>query len=206
MKIVVLGGSFNPPTKAHKALMEYAIKSINADLGIYLPADISYLERSRKDVQPNEILPNELRKEMLLAMSKDLNVIVEEYEFGTKNSSRTYESLKHIQSKYPDAEIYFITGSDKLPVIARWYSADKFLSEFKFLVVARKTDNIQEIVSKNEKLKKYKNTFVQYSIPEEFLKISSTTARKISRTKNISEFNEILDPTVVNLYRKFLNI
>ena len=37
-KIVVLGGSFNPPTIGHYLLMKSAIKSVNADKGIFLPA------------------------------------------------------------------------------------------------------------------------------------------------------------------------
>ena len=44
-KIVVLGGSFNPPTIAHEKLMEAAMKAINADLGIFVPSSDKYVTR-----------------------------------------------------------------------------------------------------------------------------------------------------------------
>ena len=205
-KIVVLGGSFNPPTKAHKTIMEEAIKSINADIGIYLPADISYLSHSRKDVKTNEILPNEERSKMLLSMhDSNPKIIIEDYEFITHHRSHTYESLKYIQSKYPQDEIYFITGSDKLNVISRWHSSDNLLKEFKFLVVAREDDDINEIIENNEKLKKYKNQFFKFSIPDEYLSISSTEVRRAIRKKDYETLKVHLTKSVKELYIEFID-
>ena len=36
-KIVVLGGSFNPPTTAHLALMKAAVDAAGAQLGLFVP-------------------------------------------------------------------------------------------------------------------------------------------------------------------------
>ena len=47
-KIVVLGGSFNPPTIAHEKLMEASMKAINADLGIFVPSSDKYVTRKMK--------------------------------------------------------------------------------------------------------------------------------------------------------------
>ncbi|MBQ4059501.1 MAG: hypothetical protein IJD40_11295 [Lachnospiraceae bacterium] len=44
-KIVVLGGSFNPPTIGHYLLMKSAMKSVDADKGIFLPASQQYVRR-----------------------------------------------------------------------------------------------------------------------------------------------------------------
>ena len=205
-KIVVLGGSFNPPTKAHKKIMEEAVKRIDADLGIYLPADISYLLRSKKDVKENEILPNNIREKMLLSMHNDKKFIVEDYEFKTHNHSHTYESLKYIQNKYPDADVYFITGSDKLNIISRWHSAKSLLTEFKFLVVAREQDNITAIIEKNEKLKQHKDSFIQFSIPDEYLTVSSTKVRRAIRLKNLQELNTHLEDVVKDIYVEYFKL
>lgn len=42
-KIVIMGGSFNPPTLAHYMLMKYAINAINAECGYFVPVSDAYL-------------------------------------------------------------------------------------------------------------------------------------------------------------------
>ena len=37
-KIVVMGGSFNPPTIAHQRLLLGAVKELGADKGIFVPS------------------------------------------------------------------------------------------------------------------------------------------------------------------------
>ena len=36
-RIVVLGGSFNPPTSAHYKLIKRAVDELNADVGFFVP-------------------------------------------------------------------------------------------------------------------------------------------------------------------------
>ena len=36
-KIVVMGGSFNPPTSAHYRLMKEAVDALEADIGFFVP-------------------------------------------------------------------------------------------------------------------------------------------------------------------------
>ena len=44
-KSVVMGGSFNPPTRAHVQLMEYAIETIDACRGIFVPTAHDYVAK-----------------------------------------------------------------------------------------------------------------------------------------------------------------
>lgn len=44
-RIVVLGGSFNPPTIAHLRLMEAAMEAVGAEKGIFVPVGEAYLKR-----------------------------------------------------------------------------------------------------------------------------------------------------------------
>lgn len=52
-KIVVLGGSFNPPTTAHLALMKAAVDAAGAQLGLFVPTPFWYVEKSllRQDIK-----------------------------------------------------------------------------------------------------------------------------------------------------------
>ena len=71
-KIVVMGGSFNPPTIAHKKLMVVAVDSLQADMGIYVPSSHEYVKRKMDRVKfPLEVLDEELRLQMLWKMTED---------------------------------------------------------------------------------------------------------------------------------------
>ena len=48
-KIVVMGGSFNPPTVAHFKLMKAAIDAIDASIGFFVPVSDAYLKRKMPD-------------------------------------------------------------------------------------------------------------------------------------------------------------
>ena len=42
-KIIVMGGSFNPPTIAHQRLLLGAVKELGADMGIFVPSSHTYV-------------------------------------------------------------------------------------------------------------------------------------------------------------------
>lgn len=208
-KIVVLGGSFNPPTKAHKTIMETAKEYINADKGIYLPSDISYLERSRKDKRPEEVLSNEQRTYLLQKMFEDLeDYIVEEIEYHADPKLRargmTLISLRKIRELYPDSEIYWITGSDKLEIMSRWRTSNDLFSEFKFIIFEREEDNVEDIVENNDFLKSFKENFTIIKLSEDIETISSTKVRQAIRTNNIEELKKHLVENTIEDYTNFV--
>ena len=47
-KIVVMGGSFNPPTIAHLQLMHVAMEATQASEGIFAPATYGYVLKKMK--------------------------------------------------------------------------------------------------------------------------------------------------------------
>lgn len=208
-KIVVLGGSFNPPTKAHKIIMETAKEFIKADKGIYLPSDISYLERSRKDKRPEEVLTNEQRTYLLKKMFEDLNnYTVEEIEYHADPKLRargmTLISLRKLRELYPDSEIYWITGSDKLEIMSRWRTSNDLFSEFKFIIFEREGDNVENIVENNEFLRSFKKNFTIIKLSEDIETISSTKVRQAIRTNNVKEMKKHLVENTISDYINFV--
>ena len=60
--IVVMGGSFNPPTIAHLELMRAAIEAVDARLGIFLPTGLDYVAKKMKRLKcPQDTLSNAIR-------------------------------------------------------------------------------------------------------------------------------------------------
>lgn len=209
-KIVVLGGSFNPPTKAHKIIMETSREFINADKGIYLPSDISYLERSKKDKKPEEILTNEQRTYLLKKMyGNSKNYTVEEIEYFADAKLRargmTLISLRKLRELYPDTDIYWITGSDKLEIMSRWKTAKDLFLEFKFIIFERENDNVEKIVQNNDFLKSFSNKFITIKLLKKIESISSTKARQALRIKDYSTLQRHLYETIIEDYIKFIS-
>lgn len=106
-RIVVMGGSFNPPTLAHHRLMREAIDALDAANGIFVPVSDAYLRRKMWHSHPPVVLSPEMRIRMLQSMCTDHRMIVCEKEIGTVEA-RTIPTLIELQKEYPDAEIYFL--------------------------------------------------------------------------------------------------
>ena len=65
LNIVIMGGSFNPPTLAHYRLMKHAIEAIDATHGYFVPVSDAYLRRKMRHAHPPVVLSPELRIKML---------------------------------------------------------------------------------------------------------------------------------------------
>ena len=71
-RIIVMGGSFNPPTIAHQRLLLGAVNALGADKGIFVPSSHAYVKTKMKRAKrPEETLPDHLRLKMLNAMAAD---------------------------------------------------------------------------------------------------------------------------------------
>ena len=72
-RIVVMGGSFNPPTAAHYKLMKSAVDALEADIGFFVPVSDAYLKRKMRHSHPPVVLSPEMRVRMLQSMCSDDN-------------------------------------------------------------------------------------------------------------------------------------
>lgn len=101
-KIVVMGGSFNPPTIAHYKLMKDAMQVVKADLGYFVPVSDAYLKRKMRYNKSANVLSPKVRIDMLQCMCADGTMKVSDIEMGTIKA-RSLETLMAIQEEYPAA-------------------------------------------------------------------------------------------------------
>lgn len=184
-RIVVLGGSFNPPTLAHMRLLQSALNELPADLGIFVPSSHGYVRRKMKRTpHPDEVLPDRLRLEMLNAMcADDSRLAVNDAEFTTdKGSGHTYETMCLIQQQYPGAELYFIFGADKLNGLPRWSTFEPFVRDFHLLIFKRDGFDPTAIFAGNPRLDAHREAFVFLPQPEGTEDVSSTVVRAMLRS------------------------
>lgn len=176
-RIVVMGGSFNPPTLAHYKLMKVAIDALDADKGLFVPVSDAYLRRKMSHDHPPIILSPELRVLMLKAMCNDERMAVCEKEMGTIEP-RTVPTLKFLQEDYPEAELYFLMGADKLDLLIHLNENRDFLKEFKVVIFSRDGKNIEETLRAEPSLSEYIHRIVILPQPEGLDTISSSAVRE----------------------------
>lgn len=176
-RIVVMGGSFNPPTLAHYTLMCDAINALDACRGIFVPVSDAYLKRKMRRCHPPVVLSSEMRVRMLHSMCIDRRMMVCEKEIGTVEA-RTVPTLIELQEENPDAEIYFLLGSDKLDLLTHLSARRNFLDMFKVVLYARDNEGITDTLKKNDELSRYLHRIVLLPQPEGTDSISSTKVRE----------------------------
>lgn len=199
--IVIMSGSFNPPTTAHYKTMLAAVETLKADKGIYVPTPAKGLRyKMRKAGFPEEVLSEKIRISMLNAMTADdFRLEVSEVECRHPRW-HAMETMKYFREVYPKAELYYLIGSDKLSIFLRSKRLTEFLENFHFVVIVRDGDDTDSVLMANEDARARRERFVVIPSPMEKDGISSTSVReKFREGKNGAE--EMLHPKVMELMK-----
>lgn len=184
MRIGILGGSFNPPHKMHFNMGLDLLEKNYVDKIIYVPTGSKYKYK-------NNLVQDEHRFKMLELMIKNDDRF-EVSDFELKDYVvYTCDTLKYFQENYPNDEIYFVCGADNLSYVDEWKNGIYLLSNYKFLVIKRYTDDIDEIL---KRFSKYKENIIVTDINPNSL--SSTEIRnKIKTGEGVLDY---LDEDVYN--------
>ena len=201
--IVVMGGSFNPPTIAHQKLLVSAVEQMRADRGIFVPSSHTYVSiKMRRAKHPKEVLSEQVRLEMLQAIADDdPRLEVEDCEFYRTEKGYTYESMETVQQKHPDAQLFFLAGGDKVSVISRWHRIREFLDRFQILIVRRDGDDPEAELREHPFLSQYQDRFRIISAPDGLDGISSSAVREKLRD-GAPGAEEMLHPRVWDILQR----
>lgn len=134
-RIAVFGGSFDPPTIAHEAIIRSAVKDLDAEQGIVIPCADEYI-RGMKGMIP--MFPADKRLAMLkAAFASDADISVDSREIdASSDKGRTLLTMRELKTENPESELIFVTGADKLATLPRW-GGGLFLKEFRAAVYPR---------------------------------------------------------------------
>ena len=198
-KIVVMGGSFNPPTLAHYMLMKYAIKALNAEYGYFVPVSDAYLRRKMRHSHPPVVLSSELRIKMLQAMCSGDKIKVCDKEIGTIEA-RTLPTLKSFKEGFPEYELYFVMGDDKLELLSHLTEKGAFFDTSNVILFSRNLDGIEENLKNHRVLSEHIRNIVVLPQPEGTAGISSSLIRE--RMLSGESCEELLVPGVWEIFKK----
>ncbi|MBR3016549.1 MAG: hypothetical protein IKH57_05645, partial [Clostridia bacterium] len=65
---------------------------------------------------------------------QDSRIVVSQVQMLNGCIGFDYDVLCALRQDYPDSELYFIVGSDKLYPLPRWYRVNDLLDQFRILV------------------------------------------------------------------------
>lgn len=148
--ILVYGGSFNPPTKAHYEIAKYFIERNLCDKFIFLPVGDYY--------DKNDLVHSKHRIEMLNIIKNILNnVEISDYEVKLDRFIGTVNILDMFSDIYKTNSIGFVCGADNLLSIEDWVESERLLENYQIYVLNRNEIDLEEFISQNTKLNKYKN-------------------------------------------------
>jgi len=134
-KAAIFGGSFDPPHKAHQAIVQRALENLDIDKLIVVPAYLNPFKSS-------SLASAEQRLAWCHTLFDDIpNVIVDDYEIKAGKSIRTSQSVKHFNRCYHVH--YLIIGSDNLSTLTRWHEFEWLNQHVEWVVVTRKGHSVE---------------------------------------------------------------
>lgn len=189
MKIGIFGGSFNPPHKMHLNIVEELLNEKILDKVIIVPTGLHYSYK-------NNLVSNEHRYNMLKLMTKHNDKIeISDFEFKDEEI-HSFDTLEYYKNIYKNDTLYFVCGLDNISYVDKWYKGEYLLNNYKFLVITRDTNNLDEILSKYEK---YKDNIIITNIKSNT--ISSSYIRDELKEKKYN-LNDYLDQKVIDYIKE----
>ena len=136
MRIGLFGGSFDPTHVEHVNLVKDAIASLSLDKLIVLPA------HTPPHKQGKTLTSDKMRLEICrLAFSEVEKAEVSSYEIEKGGVSYTFETCLHFRALYPNAELFWLVGTDMLRDFPSWKNPKQILETVTLAVCARAENN-----------------------------------------------------------------
>ena len=120
--MAVLGGSFNPPHRTHITLAREALARLPINQLRAIPSG-DHPHKRGGDMAP---APNRLEMTRL-AFSQMPGVHVDDRELHRSGPSYTVDTLAELAEEAPGAQIFFLIGSDNLPLLPSWHQHHRLL-------------------------------------------------------------------------------
>lgn len=139
-RIGIMGGTFNPIHIGHMIIAQNALEDFGLSKVLFIPSALP----PHKDTTP--VVAAKHRKEMiLLAIENSLFFEESDIELDRAGPSYAIDTVRSLYDEYPDAELFFIIGSDSLKELYLWKDIYSLLPLCQFITYSRPGYDIDEL-------------------------------------------------------------
>ena len=142
--LLIFGGTFDPPHRAHVELPRLAMQALNADGVIYLPAGRSPHKREHAQSAPHHRLA---MLERALADQPWATIDARETERGD-TPTFTVDTLEALAAEHPDAQLHLLIGTDQLLAFHQWHRFRDIERLAEPRVMLRPPDTTESVLAK----------------------------------------------------------
>ena len=132
-RIGIYGGTFNPPHIGHLRAAEQAIESLRLDKLLLIPAHVA----PHKELPINSPTSRQRLEMLQLAAAGHPKMKACDIELKRDDVSYTYETVNQLRSKYPDAKLYLMMGTDMFLAFPNWRNPEQILRQVTLAVFYR---------------------------------------------------------------------
>ncbi len=182
-RIGIFGGSFDPPHIGHIQAAQAAVRALQLDRLMMMPA----CQPPHKSLSADAPTPQQRLEMLRIACGKDEALQLSDLEIARGGISYTYETVEVVRQWYPEAEIFLLMGSDMFLSFQNWKDPEKILANAKLAVFYRGDKG------EKEKVEAQKAVFEQsghpvFVIENPVISISSTQLRRLLAFHCADEF------------------
>ena len=177
MKILIYGGSFNPPHKGHRNAAAYAAQRLKADKLLIIPD----CQPPHKEMERGAPSPEQRLEMCRLAFAGVRGAEVSDIEIRRGGKSYTSDTLRSLREEYPDAELWLLVGSDMFGTLAEWHEAEYIFSTAKIGAFPRAAGKRNQTMEDAAKSLKARYGATVELLPLKPRPVSSTQVRRALR-------------------------
>lgn len=148
MRVLLFGGTFDPPHNGHIHLLQQAIRAVAPDWVVVMPACL-----------PPHKAPSATAPDLRLAMCRCFEPIfpdleVSSWEIEQGGASYTIDTVAMLEDRFPGAQIFLTVGSDMLLSFTEWKDWQQLLARTILVVQSRREGDEAQLAAAAASLEK----------------------------------------------------
>lgn len=171
-RLLIYGGSFNPPHIGHADALRCARKELDPDRTLVIPGAVPPHKQPAAG-SPDSSIRLELCR---LAFGKLPGVEVSDMELQRGGISYSVDTLEALREQYPGWELIFLMGTDMLLSLPAWHRPERIMELATVAVLPREKGETEEIERFAEQLRREYGAKVRI-VSKRPLPLSSTEVR-----------------------------
>lgn len=183
MRLLIYGGSFNPPHLGHVTAVQKAQAFVQPDLTLVIPAAIP----PHKALAAGSPDASERLELTRLAFGKLPGVTVSDMEIKREGKSYSADTIAQLRADYPEAELCFLIGTDMLETFTQWHEFEAILRDVTLVAMAREENELSRVEAAAEALRRDYNANIRV-LTAEPLPVASTQLRRLLKRRYGMEY------------------